>query len=149
MMKARKNGNINFSDAYGQLTLWYVIRSGRIPNSSKLLCMSSLPVSMKRIPLRTSEKRWQHRFSNNNTICCHGNQWSDLAKFRIHPNSGSCMLSLPASMKRIRSRTAEKKWRHRFFPHHNPICYHGNQWLDLAEFQTHPSSHVCYHYLHL
>ena len=34
-----------------------------------------------------------------------------------------------------------------FFSHHNPICYHGNQWLDLAEFQTHPSSHVCYHYL--
>ena len=25
------------------------------------------------------------------------------------------MLSLPASMKRIRSRTAEKKWRHPFF----------------------------------
>ena len=27
----------------------------------------------------------------------------------------SCMQSLPASIKRIRSRTAEKKWRHRFF----------------------------------
>ena len=26
----------------------------------------------------------------------------------------SCLLSLPASMKRIRSRTAKKKWRHRF-----------------------------------
>ena len=33
------------------------------------------------------------------------------------------------------------------FSHHNPICYHGNQWLDVAEFQTHPSSHVCNHYL--
>ena len=33
------------------------------------------------------------------------------------------------------------------FSHHNLICYHGNQWLNLAEFQTHPSSHVCYHYL--
>ena len=40
-----------------------------------------------------------------------------------------------------RMKTAEKKWRHRF-SHHNPICYHGNQWLNLAEFQTHPSSHV-------
>ena len=58
----------------------------------------------------------------------------------------SCMSALPASMKRIRWKTAEKKWRHHF-SHHNPICYHGNQWLDLAEFQTHPSSHVCYHYL--
>ena len=28
------------------------------------------------------------------------------------------------------------------FFHLNPICYHGNQQLDLAEFQTHPSSHV-------
>ena len=27
------------------------------------------------------------------------------------------------------------------------LCYHGNQWLDLAEFQTHSSSNVCYHYL--
>ena len=35
------------------------------------------------------------------------------------------------------------------FSHHKPICYHGNQWLDLAEFQPHPSSHVCYHYLQI
>ena len=27
------------------------------------------------------------------------------------------------------------------------LYYHGNQRLDLAEFQTHPSSHVCYNYL--
>ena len=32
----------------------------------------------------------------------------------------SCMLSLPAGMKRIRSRTAEKKWRHPF-SHYKPI----------------------------
>ena len=29
----------------------------------------------------------------------------------------------------------------------DPFCYHGNQWSDLAKFQTHSSSHVCYHYL--
>ena len=34
-----------------------MVRSGRISNSSKLLCMSSLPVSMKRIPSNTTEKR--------------------------------------------------------------------------------------------
>ena len=34
-----------------------MVGSGRISNSSKLLCMSSLPVSMKRIPSRTTEKR--------------------------------------------------------------------------------------------
>ena len=27
------------------------------------------------------------------------------------------------------------------------LTYNGNQQLDLAEFQTHPSSHLCYHYL--
>ena len=32
----------------------------------------------------------------------------------------SCMLSLPASMKRIRSRTAEKRWRHHF-SHYKPM----------------------------
>ena len=31
-------------------------------NPSKLFCMSSLPVSMKKIPSRTTEKKWQHRF---------------------------------------------------------------------------------------
>ena len=64
IIQSEKNGNINFSDAQGQLTLWSVVGSGRISNSSKLLCMSSLPVSMKRIPSRTTEKKWQHRFSN-------------------------------------------------------------------------------------
>ena len=32
----------------------------------------------------------------------------------------SCMLSLPANMKRIRSRTAQKKWRHHF-SHYKPM----------------------------
>ena len=31
------------------------------------------------------------------------------------------MLSLPASMKRIRSRTAEKNWRHRFSHYNKPV----------------------------
>ena len=48
--------------------------------------MSSLPVSMKRIPSRITEKKWQHHFSNYNTICCHGNQLLDLAEFRTHPS---------------------------------------------------------------
>ena len=32
-----------------QVTLWSGVGSGQILNSSKLLCMSSLPASMKRI----------------------------------------------------------------------------------------------------
>ena len=45
----RKSGNIDFLDAKGQLTLWSVVGSVRISNSSKLLRMSLLLASMKRI----------------------------------------------------------------------------------------------------
>ena len=38
-----------FLDAQGQLTPKSVVGSGRNSNSSKLLCMSSIPVSIKRI----------------------------------------------------------------------------------------------------
>ena len=44
-----KSSNIDFLDAQGQLTPKSVVRSGRNSNSSKLLCMSSLPASIKRI----------------------------------------------------------------------------------------------------
>ena len=62
--------------------MWCEVGSGLISNSSNLLCMSSVPVSTKRIPSRTTKKKWQNRFSNYNTISCHGNQWSDVAEFR-------------------------------------------------------------------
>ena len=47
--ETRKRSNINFLDALEQLTLRSLIGSGQISNSSKLLCMSLLPASMKRI----------------------------------------------------------------------------------------------------
>ena len=75
-------------------------------------------------------------------------QWVVQSNRNSNSSELSCMSSLPASMKRIRWKTAEKKWKHRF-SQLNPICYHRNQWLDLAEFQTHPSPHVCYHYLQI
>ena len=43
-----------------------------------------------------------------------------------------CMSSLPASIKRIGSKTTEKRWRHRF-PHYKSMgafCCHGNQSFD-------------------
>ena len=54
------------------------------------LIQASLPVSMKRIPPRTTEKKWQNCFSNYNTICRHGNQWSDHAEFQTHPSFYAC-----------------------------------------------------------
>ena len=41
-----------------------VVGSGRISNSSKLSCMSSLPASMKWIQSRTAEKKWSQHFSH-------------------------------------------------------------------------------------
>ena len=44
-----KGATSDFLDAQGQLTPKSVVESGRNSNSSKLLCMSSLPASIKRI----------------------------------------------------------------------------------------------------
>ena len=41
-----------FLDAQGQLTPWSKVVSARIPNLSKLLCMSSLSARMRNIQLK-------------------------------------------------------------------------------------------------
>ena len=69
-----------FLDTQGQLTSWSVVRSGRNSNSSEILCMSSLHASIKRIGLKTTEKRWRHRFPHYKPMgafCCYGNQSFD------------------------------------------------------------------------
>ena len=133
-----------------------VVGSSLISNSSKLSCMLSLPASMKRIRSRKDEKSGDIVFPIISLWGFFSDVQGQLTQ-QLVVQSGrnsnlselSCMSSLHASMKRIGRKTAKKKWRHPFFPHHNPICYHGNQWCDLAEFQTHPSSHVRYHYLQI
>ena len=35
-------------------------------------------------------KNNREKVANYNTICCHGNQWSDLAEFRTHPSFYAC-----------------------------------------------------------
>ena len=74
-----------FSDAQGQFTLQSMVESGRISNSSKLSCMSSFPVSMKRIGRKTAEKKWQHQFfrhsrAGNSVVC--GRIWPNFAGLR-------------------------------------------------------------------
>ena len=44
-----------FPDAQGQLTLQSTVRSGQISNSSKTLCLSSLPAKMKKIGSKIEE----------------------------------------------------------------------------------------------
>ena len=83
--------------------------------------MSSLPASMKWIRSRTAEKKWQHRFTHYKSMRIFLDAEGQLTPQLVVgsgqiPNSSklSCMSSLPASMKWIRSRTARQKWQHRF-----------------------------------
>ena len=55
---------INFSDAQGQITLVLVSVSGRNLNSSKLLCMSSLPARMRMIKSKMKELECSQDFSH-------------------------------------------------------------------------------------
>ena len=52
----------NVLDAQGQLTMLSVVRSGRNSNSSEIVCMSSLPASIKKIRSKATEKMWRHYF---------------------------------------------------------------------------------------
>ena len=55
-------------------------RAGNSVVSGPILCMSSLPASIKRIGSKTTEKRWRHRFPHYKSMgafCCHGNQSFD------------------------------------------------------------------------
>ena len=54
----------NFSDAQGQITLVLVPVSGRNLNSSKLLCMSSLPARMRLIDSKMKELECSQDFSH-------------------------------------------------------------------------------------
>ena len=56
--------NINFSDAQGQISLELVEVSGRNLNSSKLLCMSSLPARMRMIESKMKELESSQDFSH-------------------------------------------------------------------------------------
>ena len=69
-----------FLDTQGQLTPQSLVRSGRILNSSKMLWMSSLPASMKKIQSKMKALECSQHFPHYNpmgAICCHGNQSSN------------------------------------------------------------------------
>ena len=56
---------VNFSDAQGQITLEWVVVSGRNLNSSKLSCMSSLPARMGIIESKMKELECSQDYSHN------------------------------------------------------------------------------------
>ena len=125
-----------FPDAQGQLTPQSLVRSGRISNSSKLSCMSSIPARMKKIQLKMKVLECSQDFSHYKSLGIFPDAQGQLTPQSL-VRSGRIsnlsemlwMFSLPASMKKIRSKLKTLEWTQNF-PHYNPmgaICCHGNQ----------------------
>ena len=125
----------NFSDGQGQITLVLVSVSGRNLNSSKLSCMSSLPARMRMIDSKMKELECSKDFSHYKSMGIFSDAQGQLTpqslvqSGRISNSQILWMFSLPASMKKIRSKMKALEWT-QHFPHYNPmgaIRCHGNQ----------------------
>ena len=130
---------VNFSDAQGQITLELVVLSGQNLNSSNLLCMSSLPARMRMIESKMKELECSQDYSHYKSMGIFPEAQGQLTlqslvrSGRISNLSEMLwMLSLPASMKKIRSKMKALEWT-QHFPQYNPmgaICCHGHQSSD-------------------
>ena len=126
----------NFSEAQGQITLVLVSVPGRNLNSSKHLCMSSLPARMRMIDSKMEELECSQDFSHYKSMGIFPDAQGQLTPQSLvrsgrFSNSSEMvwMFSLPANMKKIRSKMKALEWT-QHFPHYNPmgaICCHGNQ----------------------
>ena len=99
---------IYFSDAQGQITLVSVVVSGQNMNSSKLLCMFSLPARMRLIKSKMKELECPQGFSHYKSMGIFPDAQGQLTpqsfvrSGRISNSSEMLwMSSLPASMKKI------------------------------------------------
>ena len=106
-----------FSDAQGQITLVLVSVSGRHMNSSKLSCMSSLPARMRIIKSKMKELECSQDFSHYESMGIFQDAQGQLSSQsfvrsgRISNSSEMLwMSSLPASMKKIRSKMKALEW---------------------------------------
>ena len=113
----------NFSDAQGQITLVLVSVSGRNLNSSKLSCMSSLPARMRMIDSKMKELECSQDFSHYKSMTIFPDAQGQLTPQsfvrcgRISNSSEMLwMFSLPASMKKIRSKMKALEWTQHFPP---------------------------------
>ena len=90
----------NFLDVQGQLTPLSLVPSGRNSSLSEILCISSLPASIKKIRSKATEKRWRHHFPHYKSmgaLCCHGHQSFDPICLKT-----LCNLSPPQVMLQIK-----------------------------------------------
>ena len=130
---------IYFSDAKGQITLNLVVVSGQNLNSSKLSCMSSLPAKMRMTVLKMKELECSQDFSHYKSMGIFPDAQGQLTpqslvlSSRISNSSEMLwMFSLPASMKKIRSKMKALECSQHFL-HYNPmgaIRCHGHQSSD-------------------
>ena len=130
---------INFSDTQGQITLGLVVVSGRNLNSSKLSCMYSLPARMRMIESKMKELECSQDFSHYKSMGIFPDAQGQLTpqslvqSGRISNSSEMLlMFSLPASMKKIRSKMRALECS-QHFSHYIPmgaIGCHGHQSSD-------------------
>ena len=94
--------------------------SGRNLNSSKLSCMSSLPARMRMIDSKMKELECSHFSHYKSSGIFPDAQGQSLVRSgRISTSSEMLwMISLPASMKKIRSKMKALEWT-QHFPHYN------------------------------
>ena len=130
---------MDFSDAKGQITLESVVVSGQNLNSSKLLCMSSLPARMRMIESKMKELECSQDFSHYKSMGIFPDAQGQLTPQSLvesGPNSNLFEILwlslLPASMKKIRSKMKALACS-QHFPHYIPmgaIGCHGHQSSD-------------------
>ena len=118
---------INFLDAQGQITLELIVVSGRNFNLSKLSCMSQLPARMRMIDLEMKELECSQDFSHYKFMGIFPDAQGQLTPQSLvqsGPISNSSemlwMFSLPASMKKIRSKMKPLECS-QHFSHYNPM----------------------------
>ena len=95
----------------------WIIRSDRNSNSSEILCLSSLTVSLMKTEFIVNEKRWRHHFPHSKSK---GTLKGKLLRSEVRPgpNSNSSEIlylsSSSASSTKIQLKVTEKTRRHRF-----------------------------------
>ena len=133
---------INFSDAQGQITLELAVVSGRNLNSNKLSCMSSLLARIRMIKSKMTELECSQDFSHYKSMRIFPDAKGQLTPQPIvrsgRISNSSEMLSLPAIMKKIRSKMRVLECSNHF-PHYIPmgaISCHGHQSSDPIRSKT-------------
>ena len=136
--KRRRHHNKSIENSnrpQGHVTLKWLNRSSQNSNSSEILWLSWLPVSLMKIRSKMNKLAWRHHFpivslweifrrsrAANSIVC--GPIWPKVKFLQDYMH-----VLVTSSIRRIESKTTEKRWRHRF-PYYKSMgafCCHRNQ----------------------